>query len=255
MNIQFLKEVSDVLKDVLVENGYSPEGQELGTFKGEFKTYKVAYLDDKKLFTVSVAPTDTENYTELSSWFFDESDHGPKDTACIGEDFLTAVAKDLGVTIVRATDGTVQEVAMPTKAAAGTEPGIEAFAQKFLAMFPQYKDSYKEMVAKYGDFLYVEFFKHYGIAKMKELMADETANKKQLTKYWTMLGDMHYEGELIVGDVICAVILAGSFGNDPAAFDAAADKYLADYPFLKGAGHAAVRNYKHNKKLRKVIEG
>ncbi len=255
MNIQFLKEVTDVLKDVLIENGYSTEGQELGTFVGEFKTYKVSYSDDRKMFSVGVAPADTESFTELSSWYFDESDHGAKDTACIGEDFLEAVAKDLGVTVVKAADGTTKEVALPEKAAVGTEPGIEAFAQKFLAMFPQYKEDYKAMVAKYGDFLYVEFFKRYGIAKMKELMADEDKNKKQLTKFWSMLGDMHYEGELIVGDVICSVILAGSFGNEPAVFDAAADKYLADYPFLKGAGRAAVHDYKRNKKLRNVLEG
>ncbi len=255
MNIQFLKEVSDVLKDVLIENGYSTEGQELGTFVGEFKTYKVSYSDDKKTFTVGVAPTDTESFTELSSWYFDESDHGPKDTLCIGEDFLEAVAKDLGVTVIKASDGTTKEVALPEKAAAGVEPAIDAFAQKFLALFPQYKEDYKEMVARYGDFLYIEFFKRYGIAKMKELMADEQKNKKQLTKYWTMLGDMHYEGELIVGDIICTVILAGTFGNDPAAYDAVAEKYLADYPFLKGSGRAAVYNYKRSKKLRAVIEG
>ena len=139
------------------------------------------------------------------------------------------------------------------KAAAGTEPGIEAFAQKFLAMFPQYKDSYKEMVAKYGDFLYVEFFKRYGVEKMQELMADETKNKRQLTKYWNMLGDMHYEGELVVGDLICVVILTGAFGKDPAKFDAAADKYLAEYPFLKASAKASVHDYKNNKKLRNIL--
>ncbi len=255
MNIQFTKEVSDVLKDVLAENGYSAEGQELGTFKGEFKTYKVAYNEDKKMFSVAVAPTDTDNYTELSAWFFDESDHGPKDTLCIGEDFLEAVAKDLGVKVVKDANGSVKEVALPEKAAVGVEPGIEAFAQKFLAMFPQYKDEYKAMVAKYGDFLYVEFFKRYGIEKMKELMADETKNKKQLTKYWNMLGAMHYEGELIVGDLICTVILAGTFGEEPQKYDAAAEKYLADFPFLKSAGAASVHDFKHNKKLRKLIMG
>ena len=254
MNIQYLKEVCDVLSGVLTENGYSADGQELGTFKGEFKTYRVAYNDSAREFSVAVTPTDTENYTVLSTWFFDENDHGAKDTTFIGEDFLEAVAKDLGVKIVKSADGSAKEIAMPEKAAVGAEPGIEAFTQKFLAMFPQYKDAYKESVAKYGDFLYVDFYKRYGIAKMKELMADEQANKKQLNKYWNMLGDMHYNGEMIVGDVICAVILAGTFGNEPEKFDAAAEKYLADYPFLKSAATAAVQDYKKNKRLRKVIE-
>ena len=227
MNIQFLKEVTDILAPVLTENGFTA-ANELGTFKGEYKTYRVSYNEDKKLFEVAVAPAESESFTSLSNWYFDENDHGPKDTLCIGEDFLTAVAKDAGIKVI---------------------------TQKFLAMFPQYKDTYKAEVAKYGDFMYVDFFKKYGIEKMRELMADETANKKQLTKYWNMLGDMHYEGELVVADLICTVILAGSFGNEPEKYDEAAEKYLNDYPFLKASGKASVHDYKHNKKLRKLIEG
>lgn len=254
MNIQYLKEVCDVLSGFLSENGFSPIESELGVFKGETKTFKIAYDEAKREFGVSVAPTDTENFTVLSTWFFDENDHGPKDTLCIGEDFLEAVAKELGVKVVKATDGTTKEIAMPEKATLGTEPGIEAFTQKFLAMFPQYKENYKDSVAKYGDFLYVDFYKHYGVEKMRELMADETKNKKALTKFWNMLGDMHYEGELAVADLICTVILAGAFGNEPEKYDAAAEKYLAEYPFLKASAKASVHDFKNNKKLRKVLE-
>ncbi len=255
MNIQFLKEVTDILAPSLSENGFPQDKDSIGSFKGENKIYRVSYNEDKKVFDVAVAPVDSEKFTVLSSWYFDENDHGPKDTLCIGEDFLQAVAKDAGLKIITASDGSVTQVALPEKAAVGTEPGIEAFTQKFLAMFPQYKDAYKAEVAKYGDFMYVDFYKKYGIQKMRELMADETANKKQLTKYWNMLGDMHYEGELVVADLICTVILAGSFGNEPEKYDAAAEKYLADYPFLKASGKASVHDYKHNKKLRKLIEG
>lgn len=254
MDIKYLKEVTDVLSAFMSDNGFSTEGQELGTYVGEFKTYKIAYTDDRKMFSVSVAPAESDSFTELSSWFFDESDHGAKDTACIGEDFLEAIAKDAGITVIKAADGSTKEIALPEKAALGTEPDIGAFTQKFLAMFPQYKETYKEMVAKYGDFLYVEFFKRYGVERMTTLMANEVANKKQLTKYWNMLGDMHYEGELVVGDVICSVILCGAFGKEPQKFDEAAEKYLADYPFLKSAGSVAVHDYKHNRKLRKLLE-
>ena len=142
---------------------------------------------------------------------------------------------------------------MPKKAEAGAEPNIEAFTQKFLAMFPQYKETYKAEVAKYGEFLYVDFFKKYGIEKMNELLADESKNKKQLAKYWKMLGEMHYEGDSNVGDLICTVIIGGSFFNDPAKFNEIAEKYLEDFPFLKAASKAAVINFKKNKKLRNAL--
>ncbi len=253
MNIQFLKEVTDILAPVLKENGFTA-CDELGVFKGEFKTYTISYDEAKKLFNIAVTPTDSESSTVLSTWYFDENDHGAKDTVCIGEDFLEAVAKDAGIKVVKQNDGTVKEITMPEKATAGSEPGIEAFTQKFLAMFPQYKETYKASVAKYGDFMYVNFYKQYGVGKMQELMADEAANKKVLTKYWNMLGDMHYEGELIVADLICSVILAGAFGKEPQRFDEAAEKYLAEYPFLKASAKASVYDYKNNKKLRKILE-
>lgn len=256
MNIQFLKEVCDAMSPFMSEHGFSSKNQDTGCFVGSSKAYKVSYDDGRSEFVLSAAPIGEDgtepDFSPLTSWYFNEEDHGDKDTACIAEDFVNAIAADNGIKLVRSVKG-VEEVALPSKAALGTAPGIEAFTQKFLAMFPQYKDAYKENVAKYGEFLYVDFFKRYGVEKMRELMKDEQKNKKQLTKYWNMLGNMHYEGELIVGDLICAVIIAGSFGEDPAAYDAAAEKYLGDYPFLKTAGAAAARNYKKDKKLRQAL--
>lgn len=256
MNIQYIKEIVEFMSEIMNANGFSSKKQDTGCFKGDLKAYKVAYNEEKKEFSFAVSPVDSEGvadtYTTLSTWYFDENDHGTNDTKCIAEDFLEIAAADAGFKLIRA-DGSAAEVALPEKAAEGTEPGIEAFAQKFLALFPQYKDNYKDSVAKYGDFLFVDFFKRYGVEKMLELMANETKNKKQLAKYWSMLGDMHYEGETIVGDVICSVILAGSFKGDVVAFNAAAEKYLSDYPFLKASGAAAVKNYKSSKKLREAL--
>ena len=189
----------------------------------------------------------------LSAWYFDEASHGANDIKCVADDFVSAVAKDNGIRIVVAADETFKEIELPKKAEEGAEPNIEAFTQKFLAVFPQYKDNYKEMMAKYGSFLYVEFYKTYGVEKMRELAADESANKKQLQKYFKMLGEMHYEGDSSVGDVICTVILGGSFYDNVEGFNEIADKYLEDFPFLKTAARASVMGFKKNKKLRAAL--
>lgn len=256
MDVNYINEVSGFIKDFMSEHGYVQSG-EPGCFKGEMKFYRVSYNDANQAFELSVSPVDSDgnpsSFTVISSWLFDENDHGARDTKCIADDFTESVAADSGIKIVRTAAGT-SEVALPSRAAQGTDPGMEAFAQKFLALFPQYKDDYKDSVAKYGSFLYVDFFKKYGVEKLRELTENETKNKKQLAKYWNMLGDMHYNGESIVGDVICAVIIAGSFRGDSDAFAAAAENYLGDYPFLKTAGAAAVRNYKKDKKLRAALK-
>ena len=254
MDIKYTNEIIKSITPFLTENGFVLDG---ASFKKDSRAFSVKYEDAKKEFVLSAADIAEDGElgasAVLSTWFFDEADHGANDTKCIADDFTEVIAASIGVKLATAAINS-QEVAMPEKNVAGTEPGIEAFTQKFLAMFPQYKDAYKAMVAKYNDFLYIEFYKTYGIEKMKELMANEAANKKAIAKYFTMLGDMQYEGELILGDIICSVILAGAFGNDPAAFEAAAEKYLADYPFLRSAGRAAVKNYKSNKKLRAILE-
>ncbi len=257
MDIKYINEISSAMHDFMNSHGFSSENQEVGTWNGEGKTYKVAYLNERKSFCVSVSTINAEgetiDFNELSSWYFDVASHGANDTKCIAEDFIKAIAKDNNIKIVTTADKGFEEIALPKKAEVGTEPNVEAFTQKFLAMFPQYKDTYKAMMVKYGDFLYVEFYKNYGIEKMKELMADESKNKKLLQKYWKMLGEMHYEGDSTVGDIICTVIIAGTFFENPAAFTAAADKYLADYPFLKSAARASVLGFKKNKKLRKAL--
>lgn len=257
MDIKYIKELNSAVHEFFNSNGFSSEGQETGFYKSENKIYKISYDRNSKLFVLSSANVITDeqdaNFNTLSTWYFDESSHGAKDIQCIADDFIGTAAKAEGIRL--ASSGTVNtsNIAMPEKTKIGEEPGIEAFAQKFLALFHQYKDAYKEMMAVYGDFLYVDFFKKYAVEKMCELKADETQNKKQLKKYFDMLGAMHYDGEMLVGDVICAVILAGSFKGNTTEYLALADKYLTDWPFLKTAGLAAVNNYKSDKKLRELL--
>lgn len=257
MDIKYTVELNGLLSEFMNSNGFSSKEQDTGFYSSEEKIYKVAYDAERKEFSLSSAAiiTDEESasYKTLSVWFFDEDNHGAKDIACISEDFISTVAAEEGIKLATSSAHGAENVALPEKAVGGEDPGIEAFTQKFLALFPQYKDNYKEMVAKYGDFLYVEFYKTYAVEKLCELKADEVKNKKTLKKYWDMLGDMHYEGEQIVGDIICAVIIAGSYKGDAAAFTASAEKFLVDYPFLKTAGLAAVNNYKSDKKLRELL--
>lgn len=257
MDIKYIKELNSAVHDFFNSNGFSSEGQDTGFYKSEDKIYKISYENDAKLFmlsSASIVTDDTDaNYSTLSTWYFDEANHGAKDIQCIADDFIGTVAKKEGIRIATGSVTDTSSIALPEKSKDGDEPGIEAFAGKFLALFPQYKDAYKEMIATYGDFLYVEFFKKYAVEKMCELKADEAKNKKQLKKYFDMLGAMHYDGEAIVGDVICTVILAGAFKGNTAEYLELANTYLADWQFLKTAGLAAVNNYKSDKKLRELL--
>ncbi len=255
MDNKYIREVTSAMHEFMTGHSFTAD-HDNSLFKNDSKVYKITYDEQRKTFSIAVASiVDNEegNSKNLSSWYFDEESHGANDIKCVADDFISAVAKDNGIKLVASFDNSFKEIELPKKAEEGAEPNIEAFTQKFLAIFPQYKDNYKEILAKYGSFLYVEFYKTYGVEKMRELMADESKNKKQLQKYFKMLGEMHYDGDSTVGDVICTVIIAGSFYDNVAAFNAAADKYLEDFPFLKSAARAAVMQFKGNKKLRKAL--
>ena len=153
MDIKYTNEIISAMHDFLNENGFAIEE---ASFKKDSRVFSVEYNEPKKEFVLSAADISEDGEkgvsAVLSTWFFDEADHGANDIACIANDFTELVAASIGVELKTASINSI-EVAMPEKNLAGTEPGIEAFTQKFLAMFPQYKDAYKEMIAKYGDFL------------------------------------------------------------------------------------------------------
>ena len=111
----------------------------------------------------------------------------------MAEDFADSLREIFGM---KKQVSNLKDVALPSKAASrGPTPNVEALAQRFLAIFPQYKDAYREHMAKYGEFLYQDFFARTAAVKLKELCADPKANKKQLEKFFDLLNEMYAEGD------------------------------------------------------------
>lgn len=251
MDIKFFEELCNELNPFLSEQGFKLTENNL--FTSSQKNYKIDYNDSTSQFILSVAAAvdgdATGEYVELSSWYFDEQNHGVNDIKVIAEDFIGSISGDLG--IVKTKKVSTSDVAMPTKAVGGETPGIEAFTNKFLSSFPQYKDTYKAHVAKYGKFLPVEFYKVYGVEKCREVINSQ--NKKAIDKLFSMLSDMYVEADTVVGDLICAVIIAGTFKGNMAEFEALAEEYLADNIHLKQAGKAIIKEYNKNAKLKALL--
>lgn len=247
-----LKEIITNMQSFLGEYGFKPVEDELGRFANDKKDFVIRYDNAKKLFTLNIADvTDNEigEYKTASTWLFDDT-HRADDTATIAKDFEDVLFKSLG--LVRKKVNGVEEVQLPTKTLAGQTPGIEGFTQKFLTIFPQYKDAYKENVAEYGEFLYVEFFKNYGVEKLEELIADPQKNKKQLSKYFDMLGKMFEDGDSTVASVITTVIMAGTFLDKPQEFENFKDQ-LAEHKELFNASKHSIQIASKNKKLRLAL--
>lgn len=235
-----LSQIIDLMIGFIAEHGFcAVEGDE-AHFKNETKDFAIEFNTAKSVFNLKIADIkdgETGEYAVASSWLF-EDNHRADDIKTIAKDFEEVLFNNMG--LIRKKVNGVEEVQMPEKAVAGTTPNIMGFTQKFLAFFPQYKDAYKQNVADYGEFLYVEFYKTAGVEKLKELKNDTSKNKKQLTKYLNLLGDMFEEADSTVGAVITSVIIAGAFLGNIEEYESLKE-YFGDHKELYNAGrHSAI---------------
>ena len=86
------------MQDIIKEANLKIEGNIL---KNETKSAKIEYLEDKQLYTISVADVNGDEigeYKQISAWLFDDTQTA-KDAAAVGIDFSDALRKELGVEV------------------------------------------------------------------------------------------------------------------------------------------------------------
>lgn len=254
MDNKFLNEILSALNEFLSSQGFVAEGETVGCFYNDKKSIKIFYDERNQQFVLQCADIaeggSKGEYRNLSNWLFDDS-HGSRDTAIIAEDFNLCLSEEMG--IIKPKVKKSGDVALPSKAEVGATPGIEAFTQKFLALFPQYKDEYRDHVAKYGEYLYLDFLKNTAAVKLRELATDKSANKKQLVKYFDMLGEMYTDGDKTVSNVIVGVIIAGAFKDDIALFESCYE-FMDECTYIKNAGKHILEIVRHNKKFAEALQ-
>lgn len=218
-----------------------------GVYHNGSKAVKVAYDEERKLFKLyaaDIAEGQEVQFKELSAWLFDDT-HNLRDAKAVAMDFEETLQELFGM---KKQVSTLRDVALPSKAASGATPNVEALAQRFLAIFPQYKDAYREHMAQYGEFLYQDFFSQTAAVKLRELAQDPQKNKKQLQKLFDVLNEMYAEGDANVSSTVTYTILGNAFGGDVEKFDSLKE-YMEECPYLRQNGRAMLQCIKGNKKL------
>ncbi|MDO4743405.1 MAG: hypothetical protein Q4B04_05175 [bacterium] len=252
MDDSIFKQLTELMSDFLKTYDFKIDS-ESRSFKNEKKSVIINYNELKNLIELDIAEVseggEIGEYKTVSNWMYD-SENFKNDAQIIASDFCETISKYSGITKSRFANLT--DVALPSKAAAGQTPNLEAFTQKFLTIFPQYKDVYKAHISEHGEFLYVDFFKATAVVKMRELLANKQANRKQLEKFFSMLGEMYCEADATVINVISAVIITGAFCDNPDDF-AECEKYLKNCPYLVLASRNILKKYAKSKKFREVF--
>ena len=124
---------------------------------------------------------------------------------------------------------------------------VDSLANRFGALYPEYKDEIKRNIAQYGEFLPETFFLEHGNEKVLDVIKNGTpAEQKRLFK---MLGEIFEDGTNEVQDIIGVTIL-GEMKNDKDMM-AVADEYMTEY--MSGPVHEINKITAKNNSLTKKL--
>ncbi len=203
MDNRYYDEVIKELTPFIEEQGFKEAD---GVFSTESFAFKVEYNEDRQMYllnTATITDGTVGDFNEASAWLFDDSQNA-RDAVAVGIDFTETLRSALGVKLAR-TAHNAAGVDLPT-VTKGSALNVSGFTKRVLDVFPQYKDAYKEHIALYGNFLYMDFFADTLVPQIREIL--EANNKKQVKKLFELLEHGYTKGDRETVDIVCAVIAA-----------------------------------------------
>ncbi|MBQ8550624.1 MAG: hypothetical protein IJ426_04715 [Clostridia bacterium] len=238
MEQKIIDAVLGEIRPTLTDNGYTEKD---GVFTNDSRAVKVEYDESRELFnllTAEVTAGEVGSYSVAASYLFDSTQR-ESDAVAVGIDFNDTVTSLLGINPRKARRA--NDISLPQKSG-GDTADIGELCNKILAIFPAYKDLYKERMAEDGEFLYINFFLETAAKEIAQLL--EENNKKKLKKIYDSLNDLYVRGDRNVGNTVIVVILGGAIKGDPVK-TAAMLEGLEDFPYLKKpVRHIALRTRK-----------
>ena len=192
------------MEPLLSEQGF--KAGENGEFSNDTKKVLVAYDEEKQMYRFSIADIDGD-YKEVSAWLFDDSQNA-KDAASVGIDFAATLRKELGITSKRVGNNNIE---LPSASKSGNMT-VTGFAKKMLDVYPTMKEEYKEHIAVYGNFLYINFFGESLVPNLKNTF--ENGSKKQIKKLYDVFEDAYLKGDKDTVNILVAVLCAAAYKNE-----------------------------------------
>jgi len=218
-----------------------------GVYKNDKKAVKVEYSDERQMYVLLIADVAEDGnigeFVEANAWLFDDS-QTERDTVSVGIDFTDTLRKNMGVK-VKAVNRSID---LPT-AEKGDTLTISGFAKKVLDIYPQFKEPYKDHIAKYGNFLYMDFFAETFIPQIKVTLKEN--NKKSLKKLLDIIENAYLQGDRDTVNV--AVFCLAAAAQDGAEQKAAVLSLVEGNTHLKSSVENLIPFVASKKKLRNIL--
>ena len=240
MTEAMLQIVIGQLKPLIESQKFVKQDSEDCVFVNASCAFRIRYDEQKHVFMLEKSDLKEEGASEfypLSSYLFDERST-EADAKSVGNDFLDTLNNELG--LARSVAMAKRDVALPGKAKGDAVPGLEAFSNRFLTLFPVYKDQYKDEVARYGGFLPDHFFSRTAAVVLRQ--AVENKDAKQLAKMMGMLDQYYVDGDYEVQSTITYSIIGEAFRDRAELFDAFLAMIGDEYKYVR---QPAINMMKH----------
>lgn len=181
-----------------------------------------------KLFGSADKGVGVSDCKELSAWLLEPSVATESDVKSISNDFRESIEE----TFSKKSDTDLSKVKLPhsvSKSKAKT--GAVSYdpitlANRFVMIFPEYKDELKINIVHYGEFLPLDFCEKFIVPKFKQALKDEL-DAKTTKKFYKMLAEIYEDGTNEVQDII-AVVIMSHMDNKPENYEKL-DPYMSDY--------------------------
>lgn len=199
------------------------------TYKGNYGIFRVSYSGENNIMSLERA-VDNDGESEfktVSKSLFELAEADDRDCRSIANE----IADELNSLFKTKKKQSVSDVKMPkgvsrAKAKKGAiSYDADSLANRFGALYPDYKDEIKKNIIKYGEFLPETFFTEFGTPKVLDVIKNGTEEEQK--KLFKMLCEVYEDGTNEVQDIIGVTIL-GAMHNAPDLM-IVADRYMSDY--------------------------
>lgn len=237
---RYIGTVLEEMRPFLEEQGFKP--RENGEYISEACSVQVGYDEARQMYVLKIAQNGGE-YAEISSWLFDDG-QTERDAASVGIDFTETLREKLGV---KKNARAERIIDMPTAQKDGAD--IATFAKKMLDVYPALKEPYRAHIAKYGNFLYLNFFGEHLVPLVRSALV--SGDKKAIKKAFSVFENTYITGDKDTVNAMLAVIAAAVCGDEVAADNLA--KALEDNSHMHRAVTELALRIKANKKLSEAL--
>ncbi len=177
-----------------------------GAVKIEFFEGKISLLCS----AASIADAVDADFKKATTSLFDVDTVDSKDIKYIVSEFTDCITDTYGK-----KEKTAKKLPTPVSKSAAKSGTVYydlvTLGSRFVVIYPELKEYYRQNIEKYGEFLADEFFTKYGNAKMRETVRRN--DPIQMRKLFNMLNEVYNDGTNQTQSVIVVTIL-GSLHDD-----------------------------------------